>query len=79
MTVAVKVKILPWGDGLAEVPSAVVVADPDGNLLYANSYAVALFGFPEGIECGAQFSFGRHGTLTSDRLFAASCSALIRS
>jgi PAS domain S-box-containing protein len=34
-------------DILDQLASAVVVADPDGNLLYANSYAVALFGFPD--------------------------------
>jgi PAS domain S-box-containing protein len=34
-------------DILEQLESAVVVADCDGNLLYANPYAVALFGFPD--------------------------------
>ena len=40
------VRSLPGpADILEQVPNAVVVADRDGNLLYANTYAAALFGF----------------------------------
>jgi PAS domain S-box-containing protein len=34
-------------DILEQLEAAVVVADRDGNLLYANPYAVGLFGFPD--------------------------------
>jgi PAS domain S-box-containing protein len=42
------VRSLPGpADILAQLESAVVVTDRDGNLLYANPYAVGLFGFPD--------------------------------
>ena len=39
---------LPAQTILAQISAAVVVTDRQGNLLYANPFAVALFGFPDG-------------------------------
>ena len=43
-------RCLPDGDVLEQVATGVVVIDRDGNLLYANSFAVTLFGFPDDAE-----------------------------
>ncbi|HEY7144845.1 MAG TPA: SpoIIE family protein phosphatase [Streptosporangiaceae bacterium] len=45
---AAREPLLAAADILAQVETAVVVTDEQGNLRYANSFAVALFGFPGG-------------------------------
>ena len=45
------VRMLPsLTDILDQQPNAVVAADRDGNLVYANAYATALYGLPSTVK-----------------------------